>query len=67
MGAGHERKVRPELYIEKWTTQHDLVLVGDLIQSCSRLDLDAEGQDLMKAMQAGEMTTSMALQHPWLA
>lgn len=48
MGAGHERKARPELYIEKWTVQHDLVLVGDLIQSCSTLDIDAEGQDLLR-------------------
>ena len=67
LGAGHERKARPELYVRKWTVQHDLVLVGDLLQSCGILDLDAQGQDLMKAMQAGELTTSMALQHPWLA
>ena len=55
------------MYDQNWTAQHDLVLVGDLIQSCGIPDVDAQGQDLMRAVQAKEMTASMALQHPWLA
>lgn len=66
LGAGHVRKARPELYSRKWTAECDLILVGDLLQSCGISDLDAQGQELMHAMQAGTMSTTQALQHPWL-
>ncbi|DBB05864.1 TPA: hypothetical protein ACH3X3_009873 [Trebouxia sp. C0006] len=63
---GYVRKARPELYSHKWVAEYDLILVGDLLESCKLLDLDGEGQELMHAMQAGSVSAGQALQHPWL-
>ena len=66
--AGHARQVRPDLYSRKWVAGYDLLLLGDLLVSCNSLvnDLDAQGQDLICALQAGNMkTVEQALQHPW--
>ena len=65
-GAGHVRKARPELYSCKWVAEYDLILVGELLESHKLPDLDAQGQELMQAMQAGNMSAAQALQHPWL-
>ncbi|KAL0018008.1 hypothetical protein WJX77_012738, partial [Trebouxia sp. C0004] len=63
---GYVRKARPELYSHKWVAEYDLILVGDLLESCKLPDLDGEGQELMHAMQAGSVSAGQALQHPWL-
>ncbi|KAL3147117.1 hypothetical protein ABBQ38_015072 [Trebouxia sp. C0009 RCD-2024] len=63
---GYVRKARPELYTRKWKAEYDLILVGDLLESCSLPDLDGQGQELMHAMQAGSMSAGQALRHPWL-
>ncbi|KAL0034364.1 hypothetical protein WJX77_011114 [Trebouxia sp. C0004] len=63
---GYVRKARPDLYSHKWVAEYDLILIGDLLESCKLPDLDAQGQELMHAMQAGTMSAGQALQHPWL-
>ena len=52
------------MYSHKWVAEYDLILVGDLLESCKLLDLDGEGQELMHAMQAGSVSAGQALQHP---
>ena len=48
------------------TGEYDLILVGDLLESCKLPELDGQGQELMHAMQAGSVSAGQALQHPWL-
>ncbi|KAA6419341.1 MAG: hypothetical protein FRX49_10740 [Trebouxia sp. A1-2] len=64
--TGYVRKARPDLYSHKWVAEYDLILVGDLLESCKLPDLDGQGQELMRAMQAGNVSAGQALQHPWL-
>ncbi|KAL3139897.1 hypothetical protein ABBQ38_004191 [Trebouxia sp. C0009 RCD-2024] len=64
--TGYVRKARPDLYSHKWVAEYDLILVGDLLESCKLPDLDGQGQELMRAMQAGNVLAGQALQHPWL-
>ncbi len=64
--AGHVRQARPELYSRSWKVADDLMLIGDLMNSCEIPDMDDQGKDLMHAMQAGQMSAGKALQHEWL-
>ena len=54
------------MYSHKWVAEYDLILVADLLESCKLPDLDGQGQELMRAMQAGNVSAGQALQHPWL-
>ncbi len=65
--AGHERKIRPAMYLQAWTPTSDLVLIGDLIASSGVLDLSLQGQHLMQSLQASELTVQQALHHAWFA
>lgn len=65
--TGHARKVRPELYSRPWSSNCDFRLVGDLMEACHVRDLDGQGTELKRYMQAGHCNTAAyALEHPWL-
>ncbi len=64
--AGHDRKVRSELYKHPWSENCDFILVGDLIEACRVPDLGDQGVELKYCMQAGQCNTAASLlQHPW--
>ena len=52
--AGHIRKVRPELYDQPWAARCDIMLVGDLMDTCHVHDLGDQGLELKCSMQAGK-------------
>ena len=56
--AGHIRKVRPELLDQPWAARCDIMLVGDLMDTCHVHDLPMgdQGLELKCSMQAGNVT-----------
>lgn len=51
------------MYQQAWTTESNLVLIGDLLASSGVHELSIDGQQLQKSLQASECTVQEALDH----